>query len=150
MVAKIINVPHWLYNIWVTSTVLWSSQLHASCVCNTLQTSKGCFLFGSKLKCSWEASPIFLQNTYSYLVTLLVFNFTTIMQPRHSSRGRCVRSKKHQPHQECYKPSERDTNLTKGRSFSTTLWFRMRLVAWKFVMCHMYTTGMQLRWPKYG
>ena len=26
----------------------------------------------------------------------------------------------------------------------------MRLVGWQFVMCHMYTTGMQLRRPKYG
>ena len=44
-------------NVWVTSTIFWSSQLHACCVRDTLQTSKGCFLFESKLKCSWEASP---------------------------------------------------------------------------------------------
>ena len=57
---------------------------------------------------------IFLQKTYSCLVTLLVFNnSTTTMQPRHSSGGRCVRSKKHQPHQKYCKPSERDTKITK-------------------------------------
>ena len=27
-------------NIWVTSTIFWSSQLHACCVCDTLQTSR--------------------------------------------------------------------------------------------------------------
>ena len=27
-------------NIWVTSTIFWSSQLHACCVHDTLQTSK--------------------------------------------------------------------------------------------------------------
>ena len=27
-------------NIWVTSTIFWSSQLNACCVCDTLQTSK--------------------------------------------------------------------------------------------------------------
>ena len=36
---------------------------------------------------------------------------------RHSSRDRCVGSKKHQPHQKCYKPSERRYyNLTKGEA----------------------------------
>ena len=34
-------------NTWVTSTIFQSSQLHA--VCGTLQTSKGCFQFESKL-----------------------------------------------------------------------------------------------------
>ena len=46
-------------------------------VCMTrYNTSKGCFPFESKLKCSLEASPsvrIFLQKAYSYLVTLLAF-----------------------------------------------------------------------------
>ena len=53
---------------------------HLSCmvaVCMThYNTSKRCFLFESKLKCSREASPsvrIFLQKAYSYLVTLLAF-----------------------------------------------------------------------------
>ena len=41
-------------NIWVTSTMFWSSQLHACCVCDTLGTSKGCLLFESKLKYSNE------------------------------------------------------------------------------------------------
>ena len=27
-------------NIWVNSTIFWSSQLHACCVCDTLQTSR--------------------------------------------------------------------------------------------------------------
>ena len=31
---------HSLYNIWVTSTTVWSSQLHASSVRDTLQTSR--------------------------------------------------------------------------------------------------------------
>ena len=35
-------------NIWVTSTIFWSSQLHACCVRDTLQTSKGCFQIESK------------------------------------------------------------------------------------------------------
>ena len=26
-------------NIWVTSTIFWSSQLHACCVCDVFQTS---------------------------------------------------------------------------------------------------------------
>ena len=63
-------------NIWVTSIIFWSSQVHACCVHNTLQNLKGCFLFESKLKFCWEASPlirIFLQKVYSYLVTLLAF-----------------------------------------------------------------------------
>ena len=30
-------------NIWVTSTILWSSQLHACCVRDTLQTSRDAF-----------------------------------------------------------------------------------------------------------
>ena len=30
-------------NIWVTSTILWSSQLHACCVCDMLQTSRDAF-----------------------------------------------------------------------------------------------------------
>ena len=29
-------------NIWFTSTIFWSSQLHACCVCDTLQTSRNC------------------------------------------------------------------------------------------------------------
>ena len=56
--------------------MFWSSQLHACCVCDTLQTSKKCFLFESKLKCSWEASPsmsIFLQKAYSYFIIHLAF-----------------------------------------------------------------------------
>ena len=28
---------------WVTSTLFWSSQLHACCVCDTLQTSRDAF-----------------------------------------------------------------------------------------------------------
>ena len=53
---------------------------HLGCmpvVCMThYKTSKECFLFVSKLECSWEASlsiRIFLQKAYSYLVTLLAF-----------------------------------------------------------------------------
>ena len=44
-------------NIWVTSTIFWSSQLHAFCVSETLAMNviKGCLQFESK--CSWEASP---------------------------------------------------------------------------------------------
>ena len=58
------------------STMFWSSRLHALCMHDTLQISKGCFLFHSKLKCSREAAPsirIFLQKAYSYFVTLLTF-----------------------------------------------------------------------------
>ena len=41
-------------NILVTSTIFWSSQLHACCVRDMLQTSRG----GSNLiECSWDASP---------------------------------------------------------------------------------------------
>ena len=53
---------------------------HLSCMLAVYMThyntSKRCFLFESKLKCSQEASPsvrIFLQKAYSYLVTLLAF-----------------------------------------------------------------------------
>ena len=41
-------------NIWVTSTIFWSSQSHACCVCDKI--SKECFLYESNLKCSHEAS----------------------------------------------------------------------------------------------
>ena len=34
------NVMLHCKNIWVTSTILWSSQLHACCVRDTLQTSR--------------------------------------------------------------------------------------------------------------
>ena len=27
-------------SIWITSAIFWSSQLHACCVCDTLQTSR--------------------------------------------------------------------------------------------------------------
>ena len=102
-------------NIWVTSTIFRSSQLHACCMRDTLQTSMGCFLFESKrvlekplpqLGSSYRNPIVF---TYSLDISI------TAMQPRHSSRGSCVGSKKHYPHQKCNKPLKGDTNLTKGK-----------------------------------
>ena len=97
-----------LFNFYlVTSTKFWSSQLHACCVRDALQTSKGIFLFESKLKCSREASPsmrIFLQKAgYSYLVTHLAI----LPQPCNQAllQGQMCRNNK--PHQKCYTPSKR-------------------------------------------
>ena len=90
-----------------TSGLLQPYFGHLSCmpvVCMThYKTSKECFLFESKVE---ELVP-HLGSSYrkpicSYLVTLL--------QPRHSSRSRCVGSMKHQLHQKCHKPSERRRN----------------------------------------
>ena len=38
--TKLKNVMLHCKNIWFTSTILWSSQLHACCVCDMLQTSR--------------------------------------------------------------------------------------------------------------
>ena len=53
-----VRVSEWDYdahckNIWITSTIIWSSQLHACCVV------QGYFQFESQ--CSWEASPFLLK-----------------------------------------------------------------------------------------
>ena len=90
-------------NIWVTSTILWLSQLHACCVCDTSGEATSLILNQSVVEkllpslnfkhwsvacllCAWhdtkecflliKASPsmrIFLQKAYRYLVTLLAF-----------------------------------------------------------------------------
>ena len=39
-------------NIWVTSTIFWSSQLHACCVRDTLQNFKGGYHSHSESECS--------------------------------------------------------------------------------------------------
>ena len=84
-------------NIWVTSTIFWSSQLHACCVCDMLQTSRD----ASNLVESFRVVETLLLfvtlgsscRNPSYLATLLP---TITMQPRNSSRGKCVGSKEHQ------------------------------------------------------
>ena len=61
-------------NILVISTIFWSSQLHADVCVTHYKTSKGCFLFESKVeKLLSYIYRIFLQKAYSYLVTLLPF-----------------------------------------------------------------------------
>ena len=74
-------------NIWVTSTLFWSSQLHACCVDDTLHNFKrdGSYLNQSlsvleKLLSQLESS---YNNLYSYLVTLLVF----VLVPQTCNQG---------------------------------------------------------------
>ena len=83
-------------NIWVTSTILWSSQLHACCVRDTLQTSR-------------DASNLI--ESKSVVETLLLFvnlgsscrkpSYLTTFLDNHATKellqGRmCIGSKKHQ------------------------------------------------------
>ena len=39
-IGKATELNQNMKNIWVTSTIVWSSQLYACCVCDTLQTSR--------------------------------------------------------------------------------------------------------------
>ena len=101
-------------NIWVTSTIFWSSQLHVCCVRDTLQTSR-------------DASN--LVESLSVVETLLfvklgsscrkLFGYITItMQSRNSSRGGCVQTNtKYLPEMLIYRLLQDDSNITKGRSF---------------------------------
>ena len=88
-------------NVWVTSTMFWSSQLHACCVCDTLQTSKGIFLFESKVEKllpQWGSS--YKKPAIAIWLHTWQFYHNAI---RHSSRDRGVVTKKQQfkPHQKC-------------------------------------------------
>ena len=67
---------HHCKNTWITSTIFWSSQLHACCVHDTLQTSL-------------KASLAIWVHSWHF------------MQTRNSSRGRCVGSNKHQTSPKC-------------------------------------------------
>jgi len=101
------HTPIHCKNVWVTSTMFWSSQLHACCVRDTLQTSKGIFLFESKFE---KLAPSLMRSSYkkpAIAIWLHTWHFYHNHAIRHSSRHRCVGTKKHQPHQKCYKPSER-------------------------------------------
>ena len=64
-------------NIWVTSTLFWSSQLHACCVHDTLHNFKRDGSYLNQSLSVLEKLPSQLgssyKNLYSYLVTLLVF-----------------------------------------------------------------------------
>ena len=84
---------------------------------------------------------IFLQKARSYLVTLLAF----LPQPCNQGTPPGAGSKKYQPHQKCYKPSERRYYFNKERSFSTTLWFRMRLVA-SLEVCNVSHSQQACNW----
>ena len=60
--AQFDNRTIYCKNVWVTSTIFWSSQLHACCVRDTLQNFKRMLPIWIK---AWEASPpvrIFLQK----------------------------------------------------------------------------------------
>ena len=84
-----------MYNI----TMFWSSQLHACCVRDMLQTSRDASNLNQSLsdveKLLHFVKLIFLLKAYSYLATFLHGISTVTMQPRNSPRGRCVGSKKH-------------------------------------------------------
>ena len=98
-------------NIWTTSTVVWSSQLHACCVCVTRYKHQG--MLPTCIKASEEASPFcwfscrkpinyeilcFFDPAYfprgsswkaprlifkkTYLVAILNWIIVTLMQPR--------------------------------------------------------------------
>ena len=60
------------------------------------------------------------------------------MQPSNSSRGRCVRSKKHQPlHQKCW--FRLSAKRSKGRSFATVIKLWLKLEA-SLEICNMSRT----------
>ena len=60
------------------------------------------------------------------------------MQPSNSSRGRCVRSKKHQPlHQKCW--FRLSAKRSKGRSFATVIKLWLKLEA-SLEVCNMSRT----------
>ena len=85
-----------------SSQCFWSSQLHAWCVRDTIQKlQRKFFPTNQSLSVVGKASPSMRESSYRKPIGILVTFFTTIMQPRHSSRGRCVGSKKHQPRQIC-------------------------------------------------
>ena len=87
-------VPH-CKNIWVTSTILWSSQLHACCVRDTLQTSRDASNLIESL--SVVEMLLLFVNLDLLAESLAIWLHSWItMQPRNSSRGGCVGSKKHQ------------------------------------------------------
>ena len=95
-------------NIWVTSTILWSSQLHACCVRDTLHTSRDASNLIESLSVV-ETLLLFVNlgsscRKPSYLATFLD-NHATKELPQ----GECVGSKKHQtlPEMLIYRPSAR-------------------------------------------
>ena len=73
-------------NIWVTSTIFWSSQLHACCVHDTLQTSEDASNLNQSLRVIEKLLPQ-LRSSYRkpiatvYLVTLLAFLPQPCRQP---------------------------------------------------------------------
>ena len=88
------------------------------------------------------ASLFFSEDLFGYIPGISTTNHAT----KELSKGRCVRSKKQQTSPEmCFLKG--DTNLTKRRSFSTTLNYNCKH---SLNLTCQHTKGMQLRWPKYG
>ena len=107
-----------MYNVWFTSTILWSSQLHACCVRDTLQTL-------------WDAFNLI--DSLSVVETLLLFvklgsscrkpnNLATFLYHNHATMILRIHTNT-KPFQKCQFIGLLldDLNITKGRSFSTTL-----------------------------
>ena len=57
-------------NIWVTSTIFWSSQLHACCVWY-ITNFKGGYQPHFESECSWEASPFIKLSLFRRLLAYL-------------------------------------------------------------------------------
>ena len=128
--------------------MFWSSQLHACCVCDTFKLQRDASYLSQSLS---VAEKLLTQWGSSYTKPIAVWLHTWYFHrnhaTRHSSKDRSVGSKEHQLHQKCYKPSERDTNVTKEESFWTMLCSNCKH-SLNFT-CHAHKR-MQLRWPKYG
>ena len=73
-------------NAMFSITMFWSSQLHACCVRDTLQTSRDAFNLNQSLS---DVEKLL------HFVKFLHGISTVTMQPRNSPRGRCEGSKKH-------------------------------------------------------
>ena len=86
-----------------TSSIFWSSQLHACCVYDTLQTLRDT----SNLIQSLNVVEKLLLYVKLGSADCIPSISTITMQPRNSSKGRCVRSEKHQtpPKMLIYRPS---------------------------------------------
>ena len=99
-------------NIWVTSTIFWSCQLHACCVCDMLQTSRDASNLMQSLNVV-EKLLLFVNLGSAYRKPLFFDCIPTIstikIRPRNSSRGGCIRSEKHQisPEMLIYRSSAR-------------------------------------------